>query len=806
MRVHMLRYILLHAIREKNNATFRILAMALAIAVMAITAITTLTTSIEQVLTREGGSLLGGDLLLESAHEMPPALLAAAKKDGLEIGRMVEFFSMIGFKENYQIANIMAFYDPFPLRGKVRMSVAGKSAVTLAPPPQGEVWCDESFATLLNLKRGQAIALGNANLKVTATLLERPLALSNAGLLAPILYVNAADLPKMAVLQSGSRATYRLIVAGEKNALNAFKQKVLAQYPELKAITAQQGRTGINRTFEQAESYLKLILLTQILLASFAIALCAYHYATNQTRKAALWRVIGARSWVYLGVEVAGLFAFALLVMSVAVIMGYLLAGGGIYFAKQYGMSLTLSWQGGALGFGIGLMMLFGFALPPLFSLRNISPLALFQQRNDVAPSKSLFFSFFVLFLILFMVTWSHHNNLMLRLSLQIASLAAFTFGLIWFAWYGFSPLERFGALSWRFAIGYLKRYKSQVILQWLIFTLVLMLLLLVQMLQKDFLASWQKELPPTTPNYFLINIQPNQVEDFKKWFLKEGIQDVVFYPIVRGRMSHINGISLESPEEKILNRGLSRPINLTWTDLKHKGLSIEEGFAQRQQLKIGDTISFEIADTMVTAPISQVRRVDWASFKPNFYVIFPVGFLEKYPHTYMTSVFLPAGKRHAFYQFSKQYSEVSMIDIDAVVGRVRDIINNLSLLLQGLLLVVLVLSIIIFYAGLLSTLKERLQESALLQILGASKAFVVKMLAIEFIVLGLLAGILASLLALILAKDLAHYFFSFDFFLSSKWIGWGVILSTCLMTGLGMWGARSVLTVSPLHLLRKTS
>ncbi len=804
----MLRFILLHAWREKSNPEFRILAFALAIAVMAITALTELTTSIEHLLSQEGSSLLGGDLLLESSSEISPFLIESAQKNGLQASMMVEFFSMVAKGENLQIANVLAFYQPYPLQGQlVLSSKKERHQLKRAPPPLGEIWVDESLATLLNLALEDVVSIGNAQFKVSAWIKERPIATSGTGALAPFVFVNAQDVGKMQVLQRGSRATYRLLLTGKSEDINLFQER-FAHLPNIKWISPKEGRTGINRTFSQAQSYLSIILFVQVLLASLAIAMCAHQYVSRQTRQVALMRCLGTTTTTVLYIEGAALLFYALIILLGSVALGYLIAFLALQFAKQYGIAMiNLSWQGGVWGASIGLSMLLGFALPPFLQLKKVSAVKILQQTEDELAHQSALNSFLIFAVVgLLLAVFFHHNDLILRLSAQMCIVAAFTFVLAWGVWSLFSPLSRFGTLAWRFGLGFLVRHKAQALLQWLIFTLVLTLLLLTHIIQKEFILSWQKQLPPETPNYFLINIQANQVEALQQWLSQNGLKKVDFFPIVPGRMSHINGQALDDSEENKTHRGLSRPINLTWMNLGQSGLSIEQGFAIRQNLKIGDTLSFEIGENRVTGQISQIRSVDWSSLKPNFFVIFPPGLLEKYPYSFMTSLYVPVAKKEILSGLAHDYVEISIIDIDAILLKVRQMIAKLSMALEGLLIIVLILGGLIFYANLLSTLKERLQESAMLQIFGANRRLILTILLIEFMIMGLLSGAVASVMALLLAQDIAQHFFSMSLAFDSKWLVFGIIASMSLMGILGLWGARSVLTVSPLYLLRKTT
>jgi putative ABC transport system permease protein len=222
--------------------------------------------------------------------------------------------------------------------------------------------------------------------------------------------------------------------------------------------------------------------------------------------------------------------------------------------------------------------------------------------------------------------------------------------------------------------------------------------------------------------------------------------------------------------------------------------------------LKLGDTISFQIAEKIITAKIVQLRTVLWDSLKPNFFVIFPPGIIDSFPHSYITSIYLSDKLKPLLGELSKKFIEISIIDIDQILEKVRNIISNISLVLDILLGFVFLFGVLIMYASLLTTLKERLQESALIQILGANKRFVLKMLLIEFGALGFISSTIANIMVFFIARDIASYAFELSFTYNMRLAMASILLSTLGMMMLGVIGARSVFRVSPLWLLRQTS
>lgn len=821
----LLHLAILHLWREKNNPDFRILALALWLAVFAVTTLSCLTQSLRATLLGEASELLGADLIVESSLPLDPALLQFAQEQGLRTSFMVEFYSMVMVNDKMQLASINVFDSSFPLRGELIISSNDTSQVKLAPPPVGEIWIEEDLALKLNAKQNAAVTIGYAKLKMTGIIHQRPLAVSDSSALASVAYVNALDLVTMGVLQPGSRATYRLLVAGNDKQLQRFRDHFKETSPDVNWITPQEGRSALTRTISYGKRYLAIILLIQVLLAGTAIAICAHQYSLRQQKTVAIWRCLGASSRTIVGLHILILLILSAVVLAFSIVSGYLVAGSILYYAQRLGFYATqLGGQGALLGALTGVVMLLGFAIPPLLRLRHIPPIQIIQQQRVVLfdAVKSYVFAFLALGILF--ASFLGEHDVAIRLGAQILCLGLVTFVLAYGLWYCFEPLCRIGPLPWRFGVSYMVRHKWQGITQWLVFTMVMSLLILVQIVQHDFINLWQGQIPAFTPNYFLLNIQEEKIISLKEWFERQDIKNVQFYPIVRARMSHVNGLSLFGPNKLSTSSGLDRPINLTWmrqfpSDNKvisgkkweevldgQSLISVEASFANRQHLKLNDTITFQIAQDFITGTIVQFRTVEWETFKPNFFVIFPPKVIDQFPHSYITSFYLPPEKKPLLVPLIQKNVETSLLDIDAFLHKARQLIAKISFALEVLLGLVFILGVVIMYASLLSTLKERLQESAMLQILGANKRLVAKVLLIEFSVLGVFSGVVASSMALALAHDLAHNIFSLPFGLDFTWMIVGIVMSTIMIAVFGLVGARAVFRVSPLWLLRQTT
>jgi putative ABC transport system permease protein len=232
--------------------------------------------------------------------------------------------------------------------------------------------------------------------------------------------------------------------------------------------------------------------------------------------------------------------------------------------------------------------------------------------------------------------------------------------------------------------------------------------------------------------------------------------------------------------------------------------ISIEEEMATTLQLKPGDTMTFNIGGFETGATVESVRAVNWDSFKPNFYVIFPPGVLEELGATHITSFYLSPERKPLLNELLEQFPTLSVIEFDRILGQVRQVLEQASLAIQLLLLFVIAAGLSVLLATVYSTLDEKIYEAGLLRTLGAASRFIRRCTATEYWVLGLLAGAMAAISAEAIAFGLYHFAFKIEPRLHA-WLWFGApLLGILLVVPAGLWGTRQIAGVTPYRILQR--
>jgi putative ABC transport system permease protein len=352
--------------------------------------------------------------------------------------------------------------------------------------------------------------------------------------------------------------------------------------------------------------------------------------------------------------------------------------------------------------------------------------------------------------------------------------------------------------------------------------------MLLLVVVRTDILRAWQHNLPADAANRFVINIQPDQRQAVLDFFAHSNLSNVSLYPMVRGRLEAINGknIDPDSLEDGRAKRLVQREFNLSWAADLQKGnkitqgqwwsrqslpqkqgqkqFSMEEGIAKTLGVKLGDTLTYNISGTQISAKVTSIRTVQWDTFQPNFFVIAPPGVLDTFPVSYITSFYLPSSKAGVLDELVKRFPNVTVIDISAIMNQVRQIMERVAMAVEYVHIFTLLAGLMVLYAAIQATQDERLRENAILRALGAKRKRLLQGLVTEFTILGALAGMLGSVIAVVLGYVVSVYVLDLEY-LHNTWIWILGPLGGAIGVGLsGTLGTRKVLSRPPLSVIRE--
>src|SRR6185503_4891633 len=231
--------------------------------------------------------------------------------------------------------------------------------------------------------------------------------------------------------------------------------------------------------------------------------------------------------------------------------------------------------------------------------------------------------------------------------------------------------------------------------------------------------------------------------------------------------------------------------------------LSIEEGIAETLGIKVGDTITWDIAGSRFTAPVTSLRKVNWDSFRPNFFVIASPPLLASYPASWITSFHLDAGRDDVITGLVKEFPNVSVLDLSAMMAQFQRITDQVSRAVEFVFVFAIAAGIVVLFAAITSTQDERVFEGAVLRTLGASRRQLAILQLAEFLAIGLLAGTVAAAGAVALATVLAERVLGIPYEFSPTLPIVGLIVGGLGVALFGLLGTRRAVSSPPLQTMR---
>lgn len=811
--------------REFRYGELATLAAALVLAVAVLGAVATLGQRVERSVVASAGELIGGDIGISSRRELPAELFAEASRLSLQTSLSADFPTVLFFSGKSQLADIRATDNAYPLRGELQVrDESGRESATHAPQP-GTVFAEHRVLAALNVHPGDALQIGDRSLRIAAEIEREP----DGGelfALAPRVLMSLDDARAAGLLATGSRARYRLMAAGSENAVAAFSTFLKAHQPEAsELITVQQSQENLRQTFERGEAFLRLAALLAALLSGIAVALAAQRYARRKTDEVALLRCLGASSGEVLVATASTLIMLALPACAIGAALGIGLQEIVFAFAKDL-LPVTASalpLKPTLAAFAVGLAVLLGFSLPPLLRLREVPPVRVFQRAVDLRVRR--FDALYLLpiavsVLLIYLESDTPKLAVVLSTSLLAVGLVAFAAGSLLLR--AVRSLRRFaGAL--RFGIANLARRRGLSLLQIIALTLALTALNLLAVVGPSLLAAWRADLPSDTPNYFLINIQPDQRDAVVAKLQNAHAENINALPMAVGKLVAINSTAprVEDYGDRRAAGWINGETRLSWSAQlppanrltagrwfpEHPAepeISVDQMWIDMFALKLGDTLTLRIGDRDIAARITSVRGVRWDSFRANFFLLLDPVSAQGLAYSDIASFHLPSQASDNLAALTRDYPNLSLIDLNALLDRVRDIIGKVSRAVTAVLSFSLAAGLLVLIAALAASAEERRFESALLRTLGADNRQLAAAVLGEFTVVGFLASLIAAVGAGLAGVWLASSIFRVTYVPPLVSLSLSVLAATILVAVAGWLGTRRIARTSPLLVLRR--
>lgn len=798
--------LLAHARREWRAAELKPVLAALLVAVAAATGVIGFTERIERALAARSGELIGGDALLSSRLPIPPEVVQSAQAQGLQTSAVVAFPTVLFAGEASVLVEIKAVDAQYPLRGSLKVAErADAPAQVRAAPAVGEVLLDPRALTALGVATGAEVEIGNARLRVAGALIEDPEGAGSFLTLAPRALVQRADVERLGLLGPASRAFHRLLIAGPAPVVQRWAETLRQTHPGLRLTLASEAQQQLAEVGQQSRAFFGLAALAVLWLAALAIALTARRYTEARRAIVAQLRCFGlSRRRILL--QLGGtLGVYALPAIALGLLLGYglqALIALGVGALFQEALPLP-GLRPALLGALVGVLAYLSFTLPALSRLAATAPSMLLRQQEDRLSARE-WAAYPLALAVLTLAIWllTGEGRIGLIAFAGMSTLALLVAGTLWLLLRLVRRRLPGRSFVLRQALRQLVARPGTTLLSAVSLALALAAVLLLGAVSNDLVRQWRVGLDADTPNRFLLNIQPDQRDTLSARLQSLGLGRPELYPFAVGRLLAINGQRPDAasfPDPRA-GRFLDGNINLSWhQDLPPANrliagewwrggpeVSIAENWAQIFKLQVGDRITVSIGDRSIEARVANVRTVDWDSFRVNFFLLFSPEATAGLESTFVTSFRADATQARALGPLLRDYPNVTLIDVDALLTRVLGVVDAVVRSLSAIFWCALAAALCVLLAALAVSAGARRFESALWRSLGASRRTLERTLWLEISVIGALGGGLGGLAAVVTGWALAVRVFEIGY--SMPWwivaAGAGIGASLSLLAG----------------------
>lgn len=765
--------------RQWRLPAIKLFSIAVALACAVTFSITLLSDRLEQLFDQQSKEVLAADLLLSSSSPLTAEQqniidqFQNRSQQPIRIANTVSFRSMAAAGDNFVLSSVKAVSSAYPLKGELQIAkvLYGEVTAKASGPAAGTVWVEDRVLNELGIGIGDSLSVGELELRVDAVLVFEPDRGGSFYSFTPRIMMHLDDLAATEVIQLGSRAKYGYLFADADNLKLASLQTALEPtiQPNQEFVTIASANETLSNTLDRAYRFLTITALIAVLLGAVAVALVSYHYAAEMTYQYAVLRCLGLRAGALRRAIALPFVSFTVL----GLLLGLAL-GGSVHLLILKGLGELIpadlpsaSYRPYFYSLLTVLVIVASFAWPFLRRLVQTSPKSLLSDQHSVASGKLLWVVLSLgLGLTVLVQMNTQHIGLSVLLITALAATVALAYGLSQLAMRVFARFAQSGSTQFRLGARVLLANRTMASLQVIAIAMTFFSLALVQTLRDDLLSVWQSSVPDNAPNFFAINLYEDELPDFRKALDTLDVDSSPLYPIVRGRLTEINGEPVRTAvtKESRAGRAANRDLSLTWSDqlpadnqltagqwhseLKDNSLSegrvsvsVEAKLADSMGIGVGDHLQFVIETQTLDATVTSLRSVEWQSFTPNFYMMFDQQGLASFPSTYISSFHLPQQQRTQVASLVQQFPGATLFDVGFLLERIQGIIAQVSFAVESILYFALAASLVVFIAIEMILHHSRLYTAAVCKAMGARVSLVQSIYRLQFLLIGCLAG-----------------------------------------------------------------
>lgn len=827
---------------------FAFVILAVAIGVGSLTGVRGFATAFKHMLSSEARTLMAADVsarifvLPDPSQEL---VLEGLIQRGAKMTQVTETVTMVANpNEPTPVLVSLKAVDPgaYPFYGELTFQPA---------MPLASAFCidcavlAQDLALRLKLQVGGVIRLGGKNFRVVALIDKEPDRMTGSLNVGPRLMISRAALASTGLITEGSRAAQRFLFRLDPGAPQVAETVALLKktFPDALVADYRETHPLITRGLDRATSFLSLVSLVALIIGALGVAMAMHSHLQQKLDNIAVMKCLGASSNQIISIYLMQTLALGLSGGLLGIVVGAgVQAAFPLLIERYFQMrpEFSFDWFSMIQGLLAGLLSTLLFTLPPLLSIREIKPNAIF--RRDMMEAKpgwgerfrrgrtGLLCGALILLGLGALAGWLTGSKLAdaARLGAWFAGGLAVGLGLLaGFAWLLLRGLRRVSPLTrgtLRHGLANLYRPGNQAEAVLVAIGVGVMFTLTVYLIQHSVLTEIAQSAPPGMPNVFLIDITEP---------LKEGVSNLVqrqpgvekgieMLPSVAARITQVNGKDIRNMELKGFTRRFLQTRSVTWTEGQPKSIkllsgkwfgpqesgviAVTEDTAKSLQLVPGSILDWTASGKLFRTRVSAVYRQEAVRAGATQEFIIDRETLRGLPVIYFAGLRVKTGDvarmQTALYA---SYPTISVINIADVLDIIQEVVDQVAVVIRFISAFAILGGIIILSASVAGTRFRRMREVVILKTFGATRDRIARIFSVEFLLLGGAAGLLGSALATGFTQLLLSRFFEgadFDFQPGALAVS---VFGSALLANFAGWAASArILNQKPLAILRE--
>lgn len=749
-------------------------------------------------------------------------LQQTAAEHKAEIAPLITLYSMISSGANSRLVEVKGIHSGYPYYGNLVLTNSGTvKGAELANTPK--VWVYPEFLAQMKVSIGDSLRLGEQDFEIADTILDDTGMTWTGASFAPRIYVGYDQIQNTGLLQRGSTANraylFKLPKGKDENALAEFLNEKLDD-PGVRVITHQRAGEQTGRLLQYLSDYLGLVALAALFLSILGIAYFYFSYMSRRLKDIAILMSLGL-----LWPKIVGLFIGQVLFLTTVACALALMIGNGLLYTIPYilgellqvDLDVSLHTDTITTTFGIGLVTTLCVVLPILLKVRWVKPAVLFNEFSSLKFTfglSDLLYLIPVLFVFWGLAVMEAQSFVVGGLFVLCFFVGAIGVGLVYYLLLRLLKVFEVKKmnLSALLAIRGLSRRPLQTLVAFLALSLGALLVNLIPQIEQSLRTEMTFPASSQLPQFFLFDIQEDQVGPLTRLLKKESAELKTLSPLIRARLTTVNGkeflkASLDKQltreaqrQQRMKNRGYNlsyraeldpseqlvggRPFAFPNNGLPQ--ISLEMRFANRLGLKIGDVLEFDVQGVPVEGKVVNIRKVQWTTFKPNFFIQFQPGVLEEAPKTFIAAVALKGNETEAMASVQNnivsQFANISIINVTRLVSKLLDMVSKMSWILTYMAWLSLVVGFVVLLAISYYQSQMNIRDGYLLKLLGAPNTLIRSSIFLQYILLVFFSAVLGSGFAIGMGWAVSFFVFENIWVLHIK----TPLTTVLLMTGVG--------------------